>query len=443
MPNEWHGPDRSICAVSHGRLFWVVGSQVVCIAGPGVPKAATGGTEPPATKKSELPWCVAGGNVASRGARRFDRSVEKITLTPNDLRLLIEPPARAPTIQSDSTLAKALRGRLNRQVLELIDDGPWAAFVVQLGISGEQRHFWRTADTMQTLSLALPHLGPAVRHKAVAFLDALWDEGVPLRRSIHEGGKRREPFDLGPGMKSFADQTIRYEARVEDLYAVWAYAHYAGRWNRVEHQIVRILGIFRQFEQEDVRFDHDGTRDEAEHLNRQLAGVLAAARLFQHTGSVEEVTLALRVLAHLATERVHHERADAWLIRPTRAVSKGLHGAKVPRYVGLVPETTGLLKQHAGPALERNIRALRIGLPLWYQAYGERMIGGENYISPPDLARGIFAALADGCPTSPDGLAGKLDQPWCKADLYYIEKISSILRRLDGAACAPADAGNF
>ena len=31
----------------------------------------------------------------------------------------------------------------------------------------------------------------------------------------------------------------------------------------------------------------------------------------------------------------------------------------------------------------------------------------------------------------PDELAAKLDQPWCKADLYYIEKASSMLRTLD------------
>ena len=71
------------------------------------------------------------------------------------------------------------------------------------------------------------------------------------------------------------------------------------------------------------------------------------------------------------------------------------------------------------------------GLPLWYQAYGERMIGGENYISPPHLARGVFIALADATDAKPQELAAKLDQPWCKADLYYIEKLSAILRKLD------------
>ena len=54
------------------------------------------------------------------------------------------------------------------------------------------------------------------------------------------------------------------------------------------------------------------------------------------------------------------------------------------------------LRRHAGEQLARNVRGLMAGLPVWYQAFGERMIGGENYISPPHLARGLFAALA-GC----------------------------------------------
>jgi hypothetical protein len=64
------------------------------------------------------------------------------------------------------------------------------------------------------------------------------------------------------------------------------------------------------------------------------------------------------------------------------------------------------------------------GLPLWYQAFGERMIGGENYISPPHLARGLFVSGADGGVLDSEQLASKLDQPWCEADLYYIGKIS-------------------
>jgi len=432
MPNEWHGPDRSICAVAQGRLFWVVGSQVVCIAGPDVPRATSGGTEPPAVKMSELPWCVAGGNVASHGAGYFDKSLEKIVLTPGYVRGLVErPPVRATELD-DSALARALRSCLEQQILELIDAGPWAPFVVQLGISGEERYFWRTAETMQTVALALPHLQLESRRRAMAFLDNLWDGGAPLQQPVHDSsGKRREPYDFGPAMRDFAAQELGYEAGVQDLYAVWAYAYYGRRWDRVEQEIDEVSAVFQRFAKQEFQFDHEGRNDEAERLNGHLAGVLGAARLFRHFGRDKEADLALNWLARLATERVHHERADTWLIRSTKAVSKGLHGAKVPRYVDLVPESDLLLNRYAGVELDRNVRALRAGLPLWYQAYGERMIGGENYISPPHLARGVFAAWADGCAASPEALARKLDQPWCKADLYYVEKICGLLRRLD------------
>ncbi len=434
MPNEWHGPDRSICAAAEGRLFWIVGSQVVCIAGPDVPTAAGGGAEPPTPKKSELSWCVAGGNVASHGAGGFDDRIERIVLGSNDLRSFFERSPATQVRQDNSVRAAALRSRLAEQVRELIEDGPWAPLVVQLGISGEERHFWRSAETMQAVALSLPHLQPEVRAKAIALLDGLWDAGVPLDKPVSDSdGKRREPHDLGPGMKQFADRQVACTASIEDLYAVWAYAHYADRWDRVQGKLGAVREIFTDFAEEKFLFDHAGVQDEAERLNGQLAGVLAAGRLFRRIGTGEDVQRAAALFARMATERVHHERADTWLIRPTRAVSKGLHGAKVPRYVGLTPEVGALLGQYAGQALERNVHALMQGLPLWYQAYGERMIGGENYISPPHLSRGIFAAAAGGCEFSAEALAAKLDQPWCKADLYYIEKIAAILRRLDDA----------
>ena len=90
-----------------------------------------------------------------------------------------------------------------------------------------------------------------------------------------------------------------------------------------------------------------------------------------------------------------------------------------------------MLSEFASAELRANLQALMTGLPLWYQAFGERMIGGENYISPPHLARVLFIGGADGRVLDPEQLSAKLDQPWCEADLYYIEKISAILRILD------------
>jgi len=134
----------------------------------------------------------------------------------------------------------------------------------------------------------------------------------------------------------------------------------------------------------------------------------------------------------MLVERIHHERADSRLIRFTdNGQGNSSHNAKIPRYVDLTPEVAAFVAHHAGERFAYHVGGLDRQLPVWYQAWGERMIGGENFISPPHLARGLFAALADGLETDAEYLARKLDQPWCRADLYYIEKLTAILRRLD------------
>ncbi|MHC4169142.1 MAG: outer membrane protein assembly factor BamB family protein [Planctomycetota bacterium] len=431
MPNEWHGPDRSICAIAEGRIFWVVGSHVVCISGPGISKFDSGGTKPPPPIKSRLPACVAGGNVASRGGGTFDTDLDKVIITAQDLDGYVENPAPPEQKKADSPLAKKLRARLDAEVLELTDGGPWAPFIVELGISGEERHFHRTSRNMQIVSLALPHLSERVRVKAVSWLDRMFDAGAPLSELPHDNNaKRRELHTLGPGMIEFAERPAGFRAGVEDIYGLWAYAHYADRWDRIRELTPDVKRTVEDFLAGDFDFSHDGTNDDAEHLNGQIAGLLAAIRIMERLNEPAMTEEAERRLAEMVTERVHHERADSWLIRPTKIASKGLHQAKVPRYIDLTPELAAMLREFASAELSANVQALMTGLPLWYQACGERMIGGENYISPPHLARGLFMVAADGAALDTEQLAAKLDQSWCKADLYYIEKISAILRTL-------------
>jgi len=435
MPNEWHGPDRAIVAIAAGRIFWIAGSQVVCIAGPDIARTSTGGTKPPPPFRSRLPAVVPGGNVASEGKNQVDKSVERRTVSPDDLADILKPPA-AVAQHSEDPLAVKLRQRLEGQLAELIrgqDGKAWAPLVVQLGIGKEERYFWRTAETMQIVALALPHLSEPSRKRAIAWLDRQWEAGAPLKSATHSAaGPRREPFDLGPEMRQFATATPRYQPRIDDLYAVWAYANYADRWKDVLQQQVQIASIFDRFAGDVPRFDPDDMqRDAAQRLNGQIGGVLAAVRIFAHAGDDARRAKALDLLADLVATRVHHERSDHRLVRPTRGESGGIHQAKVPRYEDLVPELSQVLGKLAGEELKAHVDDLQRALPLWYQAYGERMIGGENYISPPHLARGIYLAAADGTGATAQQLAARLDQPWCRADLYYVEKIAATLRRLD------------
>jgi hypothetical protein len=271
-----------------------------------------------------------------------------------------------------------------------------------------------------------------VKAEAAAYLDALWRQGAPLGEPTHDvDGARREPFDLGPQMLEFAARPPRYQAGIAELYAVWAYGHFAGRWDNVRDRQDQVAEIFDRFAARPLDFDPDDmtddmTDDAAQRLNREIAGVLGAVRLFERSGDDGRRRRALDLLAALVTTRVHHERADHRLVRPTRGESGGIHQAKVPRYVDLAPEVAGMLGRFAGPELEAHLAGLR-RLPLWGHAYGERMIGGENYISPLHLSRGVFAAWSGSGGATVEQLARDLDQPWCGAYLSFIDKLTSAI----------------
>jgi hypothetical protein len=436
MPNEWHGPDRAILAIAAGRMFWVAGSQVVCIAGPDVEATSTGGKRPPEPFAMRLPDVVPGGNVANRGQGEVEDQLGIDTLGLEDVSCFLPvPPASARPAEGESADAAKvkLRALLEEHVAAVVkgsDGQPWAPMVLQLGISREERHFWRTTETLATISCALPFLSGPERQDAIHYLDRLVSSGVPLRKPVHSPeGARREPFLLGPGMQAFAARVPSYEASVDDLYGLWAYAHFADRWDVVQGLMPEIARLFQQARTEPIRFDPDDMeRDASMYLNRRIAGLIGAVRLFDHFRQPFERDQALDMLADDVTLRVHHERSDHRLVRPTKGDSGAIHQAAVPRYVDLVPELAMVLREHAGPALDRHISGLQKALPVWYQAYGERMIGGENYISPAHLSRGLFLVWADSGIGQVDDLAAKLDQPWGRADLYYIEKITAVLR---------------
>jgi hypothetical protein len=404
MPNEWHGPDKSILAVAEKRLFWLAGSQVVCIAGPDVPRAESGGAKPPPPVKKRFERVVAGGgNVTADRVGGFDASVERKALPAGALDAVWRD---APARGSDPALDAA--------VLEVVEGGPWAPFVVQLGISREELHFWRAGEALQIVALALPHLSDGPRAKAKAWLDALYEAGA-----LPADGRRREAYDLGPGMRKFAAATPPPALAIEDLYGWWAYARHAGAWEKV---LARKDAVAKLAAAPVPAFDHASKKGfTADRLNATIAGLMGAVAILRKAGDATDAAEAL--LRRLVEDRIHHERADSNFVRET---GHGAHSGTIPRYVDLVPELARLLREHAGPELARNLADLDRQLPVWHQAFAERMAGGENYTHSPGLARGLFAATADGL-RSP-GLAAKLDQPWCRADLYHVEKRTALLR---------------
>ena len=128
---------------------------------------------------------------------------------------------------------------------------------------------------------------------------------------------------------------------------------------------------------------------QVESFNARIGGLVAYARIMRQAGRAADAARGERRLAELVTERVHFERADP------RLQSRRAHQAYVPRYLGWTPELGRILADHAGDRLAGNLRDLDRELPVWYQAWGERMIGGENYVSSPRLSHALLLALAE------------------------------------------------
>jgi len=430
MPNEWHGPDRSIVSIGYGRLFWVVGSQVVCLAGPGMPKSDTGGTQAPAPMRSKLPLIQGGNLVHSRG--HYDDGLPRQSISQQEIRDWVQS---WPSKKADQPPSTQLRQKLEQALIELVQDGPWAPFVVELGIVREDMYFWRSAETMQVVAQSLPFVSARVQAQVKSFLANMFEQGMPLENPMlaHQGKRRREMYTYGPGMEAFTQRKIQYQATIEDLYAVWAYAHYSSEWKTVLTQLPAIKKIYQDFASRPFEFDpRDNRHDATEHLNRQISGVIAYVRIMQRAGLAQALEEPYERLARMAMARVHHERADSALIRATRGWGQGNveHNAKIPRYCDLTPELVALLRQYADESFTNHVTGLARQLPLWYQAWQERMIGGENYVSPPHLARGLFYALSEGRLKSSRDMMPFLDQAWCKGDLYYIEKLTALCRHM-------------
>jgi hypothetical protein len=92
-----------------------------------------------------------------------------------------------------------------------------------------------------------------------------------------------------------------------------------------------------------------------------------------------------------------------------------------------VPEVGAALSKWSagcGPTRLKRFREERNG---WYLAFGERMVGGENYSNPLHFSRSLFAGAAFVEQLDADQLLAFVDVPWCQGDFYFMEKCASAL----------------
>jgi len=391
--------------MSNGRDAFRRALSAACLA------AALAASAPPA----------AGQNVIDTAAH--EQTLEAARLEAKHLEaLLAETPDFAPRAAGGE--ADRVRAKLGGHVATFIEGWPWKAFHNTLGISGYEAYFNHPDETVYVLSIALPQLDEATREKARRFLAELVETHPPYavegfeNRLGHPRERYAVPDDLRLGGRGKASGAL-------GVYALWAYCHWADapqaaktHWDAVRKRMAPLLEKPYEF---DIR-KQDYTRDEAERLNADLAGAVGLARLARLAGDGETGKQARSKALELLDLRVNLERVNPHVLEKTHSASKTLHIAKLARYSCLVPEVGRAVADLSGGMGAARLAAFRAGRNAWYLALTERMIGGENYVSPPHMGRAMMAGATFIERLPGEQLLRFVDIPSCEGDLYFIEK---------------------
>lgn len=335
------------------------------------------------------------------------------------------PPARPRR----SAEAQRIARKLDRHVIEFLDGAPWMPFQHTLGISGYEVYFNHPDEMLYALSLALPFLSTNTAARTKAFLAAKLFELPPYSVDGFENktGRACEVYDVPMNLRVSGRGQARHAFGV---YAFWNYVNASGdaaaaksHWSAIKLRVQPLLDA-------DYKFDpakRDYVHDEAEALNGNLAALIATVRLARTNSDAATEQKALVRAQQLLELRVNLERVNPKILETTDSTTKHLHTGKLARFCALTPEVGEAVRSFTEGCGAAHLKNFREARNAWYLAFGDRMIGGENYTNPLHFSHALFdgAVFIEQLP--PEQIASFVDVPWCKGDFYFIEKCALAL----------------
>jgi hypothetical protein len=165
--------------------------------------------------------------------------------------------------------------------------------------------------------------------------------------------------------------------------------------------------------------------------------LIAYARLARRFGDAEAEKQAVDAAVSLLRARVEAERTYT----KTHFHQRLLLRTQPSRYLFLSPELGHLVRDHTmDAATELYLRYIEHLRPMWYLAWGPLSYDAwETSIDRPNNSWAVFCARAMIFNDDSANLLRFLDIPWCKADLYYIQKLALAISQ---ASAAEQDAGS-
>ena len=315
---------------------------------------------------------------------------------------------------SGGPASETLRREINHRVEELISQKWMPLHFPDLMFGGI--YIWNDpADLYQTLGLAWPVLDAPLKEKTRQYLREEFAAHNPVTTKslpVDNGALRMDYRMPYPDARNWESRL----PGIRRLYPLWAWADVSGDWDLLQRAWPEVIRPLREQvklppQPEQVIFQND-----------LISGVIAYARLARRFGDTDAEKQAVNAAVALLRARVEAERTYT----KTHFHQRLLLRTQPSRYLFLSPELGRLIRDHAlDAATELHHHYVEHLRPTWYLAWGPLSYDAwETSIDRPSNSWAVFCARAMIFDDDSTKLSLYLDIPWCKADLYHIQKLA-------------------
>jgi len=324
-----------------------------------------------------------------------------------------------PTVAlSDINDCSALRSELSRSVRELISK-EWRPLVFPPGKHPREayRFFTEPTETLLTLARSYQYLDGTLQREVRRYVTRISRPGGVLYRPI---GKNKYEPDAGEVRSLYkipAEQLFRVNdditrQTIARLYPLWLWAHMTGDWSGIEGDWKNLRELV----------DEAPNKMEEDCRNGYIAGLIAYCRMAQRMRDRAAVERCLTKTRAALRERLAFELAHT---RGGLITQVPVLRSIFSRWRHLTPEIGRFCATYAGKTHKHLVDVyVDYHRPTWYLAWDvETMWRNECPFAFPTMSTEVFAAKALILHEPAEKLASYLDIPWCKADLFYIQKL--------------------
>jgi hypothetical protein len=336
-----------------------------------------------------------------------------------------------------------LRERLSRAVEEVLAQR-WAPLFTDPGLAGRVFSFDHSGELFESLAWAYPHLSDELQQRVRTRLREEWASHPPFSNAAWYDLRQGQPRELFWVPAEFRSRlgSDRQPHPFAGVYAAWLFGVRCGEEELVRDSWPKLRAAFEDFSQSGWRLD--STKGD-QFANRYLASLLAVSRLAERAGESdvaqratakgEETTAALAAWwdRALKTGTLETFRGSGEL-DPFIGKGDGVwlavapHRHRLALFQDLTPEVAALMAAKAPDATAKLTGMIHRRYPTWWLTGEERQVHfGENFVDPPDFALSVFRAESWLVESFAPELVHYVDVPCCRADLYYIIKLSLVL----------------